>query len=141
MEQAEMIFTSLLHSHCKRCGKKLSDPKSMKRGYGPICAKKIQWEQKKQATINEFYHKGEKEVNNHPSLSEYWNEVLENTYRTKCTCGSDLFTNGIMDHYEHSGGCFVNGYKNKQWIFITCLKCNYSWSISKLTRGKILILV
>lgn len=26
---------------CLRCGKPLSDPKSMKRGYGPVCAKKL----------------------------------------------------------------------------------------------------
>lgn len=29
-----------MYSNCQKCGKKLTDPESMKRGYGPEC-----WEQ------------------------------------------------------------------------------------------------
>jgi hypothetical protein len=28
--------------HCKRCHRKLKNPKSMKAGYGPVCAKKTE---------------------------------------------------------------------------------------------------
>lgn len=26
---------------CKRCGRRLTNPKSIERGYGPVCAKKL----------------------------------------------------------------------------------------------------
>jgi len=28
-------------THCKRCGRPLTNPKSIELGYGPICAKKV----------------------------------------------------------------------------------------------------
>lgn len=30
-----------MYSKCQKCGKKLTDPESMKRGYGPECWEKI----------------------------------------------------------------------------------------------------
>ena len=44
---AEMEIATVLPTRpCKRCGRKLSNIKSLERGYGPVCFKKIQSRQK-----------------------------------------------------------------------------------------------
>lgn len=53
---------------------------------------------------------------------------------TKCRfCG-----NSFKDHkikgldYDHSNGYKVDGFINKKWLYITCSKCGYDWSLKKL---------
>ncbi len=43
-----------------------------------------------------------------------------------------VLTNEPIEHYDHSGGWTVDGLKGKQWLYITCPKCEYQWALSKL---------
>ena len=36
--------------------------------------------------------------------------------------------------YEHDGGVVVQGYAKKQWVYITCPKCQYQWAYWKLVK-------
>lgn len=111
---------------CNRCGRSLSNLKSIMRGYGPICWKKISSNE----IIEKYFEKGEIEDNDYPELSGYFDQ-LDIEY--KCRCGSFPIKHGSVDHYEHlEGGYLVNGYKNRQWIFVICHKCGISTSFRKL---------
>jgi len=37
-----------------------------------------------------------------------------------------------IQKYDHDGGWNVLGYKNRQWLYVTCPKCGYEWSLWKL---------
>lgn len=37
-----------------------------------------------------------------------------------------------IDMYEHDGGVFVEGKKEKQWVYFTCSRCNYQWALHKV---------
>jgi hypothetical protein len=37
-----------------------------------------------------------------------------------------------LEHYEHDGGYWVDGYPTKRWIYVVCPKCKYQWSLRKL---------
>ena len=41
-----------IKKHCKRCGKALSDPRSVVKEYGPVCERKI--EARKQLSLFEY---------------------------------------------------------------------------------------
>ena len=41
---------------------------------------------------------------------------------------------GPVEMYEHEGGEFVEGYKEKQWVYFTCSHCNYQWALWKILR-------
>jgi len=47
------------------------------------------------------------------------------------TCSFDLRNEPIL-HYNHSSGWPVEGYNEKQWLFITCPKCGYQNALWKL---------
>lgn len=48
--------------NCKRCGKELTNPQSIKRGYGPICWGKLQARASAQGTtMDEFIEEYERE--------------------------------------------------------------------------------
>ena len=109
-------------SKCRRCGRPIENPKSLIRGYGPICYSKINHSQK---SLTEFYDKGETEENNKPELSEYY-QYFQNV---KCWCGEDL-SHEPLEHYKHEGGYPVKNYKHDQWIFVECPKCGICLSLN-----------
>jgi hypothetical protein len=37
-----------------------------------------------------------------------------------------------IEHYEHDGGWPVKGYQQRRWLYVTCPKCDYQWSLWKL---------
>ncbi len=37
-----------------------------------------------------------------------------------------------LEYYDHDGGYPVKGFKEKQWLYVTCPKCGYQWSLKKL---------
>jgi len=51
-------------TRCARCGRKLTDPVSIKRGYGPVCWERVQAEKpvKKEDIVN-WLKKEEEETN------------------------------------------------------------------------------
>ncbi len=62
-----------MYSKCQKCGKRLSDPDSMKRGYGPECWETITGEPaKKRKTILEKMDSAEEEqIPGQMSLDDY----------------------------------------------------------------------
>jgi len=40
------LYGNFIYPYCKRCGRKLRNAKSLKRGFGDICYKKLRGEQK-----------------------------------------------------------------------------------------------
>jgi len=57
-----------------------------------------------------------------------YQEELRGHYCTRC--GVDISTRGIRN-YPHSGGYMIEGYEEKQWLFVVC-SCRYEWSMEKL---------
>ena len=114
-----------LTARCNRCGRPLSNLKSIFRGYGPVCWSRITH----QNNLEEYLEKGALEDNNYPEITEYF-DLLNTKY--KCDCGEFSIKYGEIDHYEHDDGYHLNGYKNKQWIFIVCPKCKIAISFKRL---------
>lgn len=76
-------------------------------------------------------------------LQEFLNDLCFQLYvlQKQCFCGailnkqvSDRIIRGdaVLDHYNHAEGWKVEGFDEKQWLFIKCLKCHISWSLDKL---------
>lgn len=42
-----------------------------------------------------------------------------------------------IQHYNHDGGYAVEGYVQKQWLYVECPKCDYQWAFHKLGIGEI----
>jgi hypothetical protein len=112
-------------SRCNKCGRALSNVKSIVRKYGPTCWSKLSITE----NMEDYLEKGEMEDNNYPELIDYFNQ-LDNEY--KCSCGEFLIKHGDIEHYEHANGYRLYGYKNRQWIFIVCPKCKISTSFKRL---------
>jgi len=51
--------------------------------------------------------------------------------KPKCSwCETDL-TGKPIHSYDHDGGWKVEGFTLKQWLYVSCPKCNYDWAIWK----------
>lgn len=37
-----------------------------------------------------------------------------------------------VEMYPHANGWEVDGYDEKQWLYVTCDDCDYQWSLWKL---------
>ena len=62
------------------------------------------------------------------TLAEYSQKITE----TKCRgCDTPLPINHIKS-YPHSDGWQVDGFREKQWLYVHCNKCDYDWSLWKL---------
>jgi len=46
-------------------------------------------------------------------------------------CGTPLW-NQRIEYYPHSDGWEVEGFLEKQWLYVTCPKCGYQWALWKL---------
>ena len=57
----------------------------------------------------------------------YWEDIK----KLECSCGADL-TGQPIKQYPHSEGWTVQGFEEKQWLYVTCPKCGYDWAIWKL---------
>lgn len=51
-------------------------------------------------------------------------------YKTR----NDTCILGAPQMYVHDGGDFVEGHKEKQWIYFVCSRCEYSWALWKVLR-------
>lgn len=57
-----------MYSKCQKCGKKLTDPESIRRGYGPEC-----WESITGQKIRNFYDMTDYEVPGQMSMDDFMN--------------------------------------------------------------------
>ncbi|MHC1624664.1 MAG: hypothetical protein ACXQS2_01500 [Methermicoccaceae archaeon] len=64
------------------------------------------------------------------SLEEYKEELKGKHCKI---CGESL-EDCDVHHYPHSGGWEVEGFRERQWLYVICPKCGYSWSWWKLKK-------
>lgn len=114
---------------CKRCNRALKDSASVKRGYGPVCWKKVQLEDEEQRKIYEPCTVAYTGLANH-IMREIRRRVLQGN-ATECSCGEPLETGDIRS-YDHEGGLDLKGYGQPQWVYHECSKCKHQLSIWKL---------
>jgi len=65
-----------------------------------------------------------------PTLEDYRKQIT----RDECDggCGFKGLKGLPIEHYDHDGGWPVEGFKEKQWLYVTCPKCGYQWALWKL---------
>lgn len=63
------------------------------------------------------------------TLGDYDQNATELTGGNCPTCGGVL---NYIENYDHDSGWVVKGCKRKQWLYKTCGKCGYQWSLWKL---------
>jgi hypothetical protein len=63
-----------------------------------------------------------------PSLEDYRKQIT----RDECGCGRKGLKSLPIEHYNHDGGWPIEGFKEKQWLYVTCPKCGYQWALWKL---------
>ena len=73
--------------------------------------------------------------NQPPTLEWYRGQITQKT----CDCKTRMELKAPVDlshlpieHYDHDGGWRVLGFKERQWLYITCPKCSYQWALWKL---------
>ena len=47
------------------------------------------------------------------------------------SCGQVLPA-GVLEHYDHEDGWRVEGFAERQWIYLVCPACQYQTSFAKL---------
>jgi len=52
----------------------------------------------------------------------------------KCFCKTALY-GGTVESYDHAGGVNVKGFKEKQWVYLTCTKCGHQWSFTHILHS------
>lgn len=114
---------------CRRCHRLLKDAASIKRGYGPVCWKKVQLENEQQKKIYEPCTIAYSGLASH-TMREIRKRVLKGKIQT-CSCGEPL-ENGELHSYDHEGGYDLKGFGLPQWVHIECSKCGHQLSIWKL---------
>ena len=58
------------------------------------------------------------------------NEQVCECHRSK----SGACSLGFVERYDHDGGVYVEGEKEKQWVYYTCYDCGYQWALWKVLR-------
>ena len=90
--------------------------------------KKNNSSQNKNGNLTGFFDKDPKQINNNPTIEDYFNKL----YNPRCLkCGTDLDLSNLK-HYEHEGGLLLRKYLKKQWLFAECSECQYDSNYSKL---------
>ena len=63
-----------------------------------------------------------------PTLNDYRKQIQED----KCSCGFEGLKDLPIEHYPHSAGWIIDGFAEKQWLYVTCPECGYQWALWKL---------
>lgn len=74
------------------------------------------------------YHKMAEKIWKLSELEEVRNKVEAECYKRP---GNNCELNEA-EMYDHDGGNFAEGKKEKQWIYFTCKICEYQWALWKL---------
>jgi hypothetical protein len=115
---------------CFRCGREITNKKSVEAGYGPICAKKIK-------EMRESVQEDSKPtiVEQELAAESRWKILSQvsnvNDHRKNCSCGTPIIK-GVLASYDHEGGMEVPGYEKKQWVYMHCPKCKYDLAVWKI---------
>ena len=64
-----------------------------------------------------------------PTLSDFGRMLIGK----RCDCNGQPSLAGLpIIHYDHEGGWKVDGFENRQWLYVNCPHCKYGWSLYKL---------
>ena len=79
-------------------------------------------------------HEEEQEA---PTLEEWGDKLAQHAANVglTCFCGSALY-GGTVESYDHEGGVTVKGFKSKQWVYLTCIRCGHQWSHQHILRSR-----
>ncbi len=61
-------------------------------------------------------------------LEDYSREIVGK----QCHCGYVYTNSDKVERYNHSGGWIVEGYQGRQWLWVTCRKCEHDMSLWKI---------
>ena len=50
----------------------------------------------------------------------------------KCRFCNSMLPHQCVEYYDHDGGWKVDGFSQKQWLYLTCPGCGHQWSFAKL---------
>lgn len=123
---------------CIACGRILSDPTSVARGYGPECYAKIRaatrttHEDGSTITVVDARLAGRSLKAVQKAYAR--NRARSGTYRISCRgCGESL-TAGYLQVRDHrgTGGYRLPGYGADLWITLRCPECGYELSVNKI---------
>lgn len=110
--------------HCRRCGRELTNPESVKNGIGPECIKKVGRTKNFPASDNLTQilpsHIADKVLE---SISQWRKDECQ-------FCRGQL--NPTVYYYEHDGGWYVEALGKKVWLWVECEKCGHQWSLTHL---------
>lgn len=119
---------------CLACGRPLTNPASIKVGYGPKCREKIEAAVKEEQAWGEVASIVDRDLADR-SLAAVWRVVrdlfLAHPDRKKCSCGRD-YTYRCLEHCDHGPGGFrLPGFATEQWIYLHC-DCTYDMAVWKI---------
>ncbi|MDD5048185.1 MAG: DUF6011 domain-containing protein [Patescibacteria group bacterium] len=111
--------------YCLKCNRPLSNPKSIRHGYGPECWSKVQRtlrlednQAPEKVTISDQKRARDTRVR--------LRKVLHYSSRRKnCDCGTPFSECELMTCDHEEGGVPLDGYAVPQWIWYECPKCGY----------------
>ncbi len=115
-----------------RCGRALSDPRSVARRYGPTCWKRVRIENERDYQDWLTEHSSIEDSNVAAKiLKEVWAKVLSLVGDQTCYCG-ELLSSGDLLSFDHRDGAPLRGYSAPQWVFLRCSRCQNEVNLIRL---------
>lgn len=117
-------------SLCRRCHRGISNPKSIKHGFGPVCWAKLQkMDYNERPTSFRITITDQKEASK--SLEKVRELMQHAEVKTCRKCGEPLRPENI-EYYDHPGGYDMPGFGQPQWLYHHCEECGFDYSLWKL---------
>lgn len=115
-------------TYCRRCGRALTDPKSVANGIGPECIKHVNTNishlKDYQKRINDYLSMIEGTVTlSQDAVSFIQPHIDMDRFQH---CHAELPLNLVA--YPHDGGLTLPGYPEKMWVYVVCPTCGYQLS-------------
>lgn len=63
------------------------------------------------------------------TLKDY--KAIIDNLEPECDCGTPLLPVDL-EHYDHDGGWYVEGFDEKQWLYLECPDCGYQTALWKI---------
>lgn len=125
-----MIDTDM-DTRCLVCKRQLKAPKSVARGIGPVCFRKLIDEQQMVDWLTQVPCTIVDAIKANEAIINIFSDVISRCRGEKCTCGEPLIKHDIAC-YDHADGIDVAGFSEKQWVFLHCRHCGNDAAIWKL---------